>query len=279
MSAAKARRSRRSGVWLVTYADLMTLLVCFFALIISFSVQDDAKMQIVAGSIRDAFGVTEERRYAGDVDLVGAPDKRQPGNLRPSETPTADGLSERLSARPTSGATGVAGAHERPAADARRYQEAGAAIERAIHEDPLLAGADRQVTIKADVDGLKVVIVDAAGAPMFDLGGAKLTPRAEALLKDVATALKPLPNRIFIDGHADAVGAGGYSAFDLTAARANAARAFLETSGFPKERVAGIAGRGAADPLYPEDPFHAGNRRIEIRLEPAAPLLPERRSL
>jgi chemotaxis protein MotB len=280
MSAASTRRrGRRSGVWLVTYADLMTLLVCFFALIISFSVQDDAKMQVVAGSIRDAFGVTEERRYAGDIELAGAPERRQPGNLRPSETPTADGLRERLSARPFSGATGVDGAFERPSADARRYQEAQAALERAIRADPMLRGADTAITIEADDQGMQVVLVDTAGAPMFELGSARPTPRAEALLKDVAASLKPLPNRIYIDGHADATGAGGYSSFELTAARANAAREILESAGLTAERIAGVSGRGAAEPLYPEDPFFPGNRRIEIRLEPAAPLLPEERSL
>ncbi|MEQ1929514.1 MAG: flagellar motor protein MotB [Parvularculaceae bacterium] len=269
------RRHRRSGVWLITYADLMTLLVCFFALIISFSVQDDAKMQVVAGSIRDAFGVTEERRFAGDVRLEGTPERRQPGNLRPSPMPTADGLKDRLSAKPASGATGVDGAFKRASADARRYEEARADLERAIRADPMLQGADKTVTIEADEEGMQVVIADATGAPMFELGGAVLTPRAEALLKDVAAALKPLPNRIFIDGHADATGSGAYSEFELTAARANAARELLESAGFPKGRIAGVAGRGAAEPLYPEDPFLTGNRRIEIRLEPAAPLLPE----
>ncbi len=279
MSMRAQRRQRRSGVWLVTYADLMTLLVCFFALIISFSVQDDVKMQVVAGSIRDAFGVTQERRYAGDVDLVGAPDRRQPGNLRPSETPTADGLNERLSARPTSGATGVDGAFAYSNADRRRYEDARADIERAVRADPMLKGADESITIRADESGMQVVLADTAGAPMFELASARLTPRAEAFLKDLAAALKPLPNRIFIDGHADATGSGAYSEFELTAARANAAREVLEAAGFPKNRIAGVSGRGAAEPLYPEDPFLAGNRRIEIRLEPAAPLLPEQGGL
>ncbi|NWG72453.1 MAG: OmpA family protein [Parvularculaceae bacterium] len=279
MTAAQRRTQRRNGVWLVTYADLMTLLVCFFALIISFSVQDNAKMQVVAGSIRDAFGVTEERRFAGEVDLAGAPDRRQPGNLKPSVTPTADGLKETLSARPTSGAAGVDGAFANPAADRRRYEEAKGALERAIKADPLLRGADAAITVEASEEGMQIVLVDSTGAPMFELGSAEPTARARALLADVAKALKPLPNRIFIDGHADATGAGAYSPFELTAARANAAREALEVAGFPADRIAGVSGRGAAEPLYPEDPFLPGNRRIEIRLEPAAPLLPEDRSL
>ncbi len=275
-----ARRPKaRSGVWLITYADLMTILVCFFVLIVSFSVQDDAKMQVVAGSLRDAFGVTEERRFAGDIDFKGAPEKRQPGNLRPSATPTGSGVAETLSARPAMGSDGDRGAIARPGPDSRRYADARAALERAVREDPLLKGADEQITVKADEKGLQVLLVDTDGAPMFELASARLTPRAQALLADVAASLLPLPNRIYIDGHADATGAGNYSAFDLTSARANAARAALEAAGFPADRIAGVSGRGAADPLYPEDPYLAGNRRIEIRLEPAAPLLPENRTL
>ncbi|MEH6727387.1 MAG: flagellar motor protein MotB, partial [Hyphomicrobiales bacterium] len=57
-----ARKPRGGGGggapdWLVTFADLMSLLVCFFVLIISFSIQDKEKLQVVAGSMREAFGV------------------------------------------------------------------------------------------------------------------------------------------------------------------------------------------------------------------------------
>ncbi|MGE0408525.1 MAG: flagellar motor protein MotB, partial [Amphiplicatus sp.] len=69
---------RPAGGWLITYADVMTILVCFFVLIVSYSIQDRVKMEVVAGSMRDAFGVAEERRYAGDIRLKGAPDERQP---------------------------------------------------------------------------------------------------------------------------------------------------------------------------------------------------------
>jgi chemotaxis protein MotB len=53
----------------------------------------------------------------------------------------------------------------------------------------------------------------------------------------------------------------------------------MEAAGLPADRIAGVSGRGEASPLFPEDPFAAGNRRIEITLEPAAPLLPADRPL
>lgn len=48
--------------WLATFADLMSLLMCFFVLLLSFSEMDLAKYKQVAGSMKDAFGVQNEVR-------------------------------------------------------------------------------------------------------------------------------------------------------------------------------------------------------------------------
>ena len=270
---------RRSGGWLITYADLMTILVCFFVLIVSYSIQDQVKMEVVAGSMRDAFGVAEERRYAGDFKLDGTPEERQPGNIRPTPMPSASSITETLTARPAAGSEGIDGAFEYSTADRRRFEDAKETLEKAILTHPLLKDSSEAITINLVEDGLQVVLADTTGAPMFASGAAAPTPKARLLLQETAKVISPLANRIIIEGHADATGAGSYSPFDLTAARANAARVIMEEAGLKPDRVAGVTGRGAATPLYPEDPFAAGNRRIEILLEPAAPLLPEERSL
>ena len=77
-SAAPARKKNdKSEVpeWLVTFADLMSILVCFFVLIISFSIQDERKLQIVAGSMRDAFGFSETVARAGVIEREGTPQR------------------------------------------------------------------------------------------------------------------------------------------------------------------------------------------------------------
>lgn len=275
----RRRTPRPAGGWLITYADLMTILVCFFVLIISFSIQDQVKLEVVAGSMRDAFGVAEERRYAGDRKLKGTPEQRQPGNVRPTPLPSANSLDETLSARPAAGAEGVRGAFETANADRRRYQDAKETLEKAILTHPLLRDSAKSIMVSLVDDGMQIVIVDTDGRAMFAPGAAEPSPRAEALLREVAIALTPLPNRIAIEGHADATGSGSYSPFELTAARANAARRVLEQAGFPASRIAGVSGRGEANPLYPENPYAPANRRIEIVLEKAAPLLPEDRRL
>ena len=270
-------RSKMGGAWLITYADLMTLLVTFFVMIVSFSVHDKVKMQVVAGSIREAFGVTAERRYAGDVELDGVPEARQPGSITPSQTPSGEGLNETLSAKPAAGMDGVKCAYDRADADRRRFEAVKEKLEHAILMRPIAKDANDAITINLTKTGLQILIVDSDGRAMFAPGGVEPTDEATALIEEAARALKPLANRIFIEAHADASGTGAYSPFDLTAARANAARRVMELAGFPANRIAGVSGKGEAFPLYPEDPYAPGNRRIEITLEPAAPLLPDER--
>jgi len=59
--------------WFVTFADLMALLMSFFVMVAAYSTQDQKKLQLVAGSMRDAFGQTKESRYAGIVEQDGIP--------------------------------------------------------------------------------------------------------------------------------------------------------------------------------------------------------------
>ncbi|MEO0695435.1 MAG: flagellar motor protein MotB [Pseudomonadota bacterium] len=276
-NAMRQRRPRIAGGWLVTYADLMTILVCYFVLIVSYSIQDRVKMEVVAGSMRDAFGVAEERRYAGDVKLTGVPDVRQPGSVLETVQPTGIGLNETLNANPEQGRTGLrtgSGTADRRSL-ARAYATAKDRLEKAILLNPILRDGADAITVTLTPEGLQVLMVDTAGRPMFDLGAEEPTPLARTLLEETARALKPLPNRIYIEGHADASGSGTYSPFALTAARANTARQIMEQAGFPSSRIAGMIAKGDADPLYPEDPLAPANRRIEITLEDAAPLVPD----
>ncbi|MEL6507767.1 MAG: flagellar motor protein MotB [Pseudomonadota bacterium] len=275
----RVQRARRGGTWLITYADLMTILVCFFVLIVSFSIQDQVKLEVVAGSMRDAFGVAEERRFAGDVKMIGTPDQRQPGNVRPSPTPTASAITETLSANPAAGNTGHAGAYEQREDAQKLRRRVTQAFDRAILTHPLLKDQSDAITITLVEDGLQVVLADSDGLAMFLPGQAEPTPRARLLLTELSRILQPLPNRITIEGHADAAGQGAYSAFALTVTRADNARQILQGAGLDEARISAVTGRGADKPLYPDDPYAAGNRRIEILLEPAAPLLPPNRSL
>src|SRR5258708_34368512 len=95
---AKKNRGGHAGGhgWFVTFADLMALLVSFFVMLVAFSTQDAAKLQIVAGSMRDAFGVQDKLRYSGVIEVPGLPTRPGLKKLAPrppeqdSPTPPED---------------------------------------------------------------------------------------------------------------------------------------------------------------------------------------------
>src|SRR5689334_23659202 len=82
--------------WFVTFADLMGLLVSFFVMLVAFSTQDQAKLQVVAGSMREAFGVQDRIRYSGVIEVMGLPTRpklKNTAHITPDEassTPTPD---------------------------------------------------------------------------------------------------------------------------------------------------------------------------------------------
>src|SRR6202040_154990 len=86
-----ARRKEAHGGghgWFVTFADLMGLLVSFFVMLVAFSNQDQQKLQIVAGSMRDAFGVQTNVRYSGIIEADGLPTRsklKNAAHIKPAE--------------------------------------------------------------------------------------------------------------------------------------------------------------------------------------------------
>src|SRR3954469_18240063 len=82
--------------WFVTFADLMGLLVAFFVMLCATSTQDQKKLQIIAGSMREAFGTQTAQRYTGIVELDGLPTRaklKNVDNIKPEEssaTPSPD---------------------------------------------------------------------------------------------------------------------------------------------------------------------------------------------
>src|ERR1700758_1821809 len=90
--------------WFVTFADLMGLMLSFFVMLVAFSNQDQQKLKIVAGSMREAFGVQTQSRYSGIIESDGVPTRPRLKNVAhvnpedSSNTPTPD---EQVRARTT----------------------------------------------------------------------------------------------------------------------------------------------------------------------------------
>jgi chemotaxis protein MotB len=270
---AKKKRGAAHGGghgWFVTFADLMGLMMSFFVMLVAFSSMDNNKLKIVAGSMRDAFGVQSEARYSGIIEVDGVPTKPKLKNVAhvppedASNTPTPD-EQERST---------ISGA--RLKID-REFALASASLRQALQDMPELTEISKHIMFEETSQGLNLEIVDQDGRSMFPDGSKVPYERTRRLIEKLAVPLKSTPLRISILGHTAASfvpSRGDYGAFDLSADRANAVRQILERQGLPAAHIFAVSGKADTQPLFPDDPSLSANRRVTITLMREDPPLP-----
>jgi chemotaxis protein MotB len=270
---AKKKRGAAHGGghgWFVTFADLMGLMMSFFVMLVAFSSMDNNKLKIVAGSMRDAFGVQSEARYSGIIESDGLPTKPKLKNVahippeEASNTPTPD-QQERNT---TAGA--------RLKVD-REFALASASLRQALQDMPELTEISKHVMFEETSQGLNLEIVDQDGRSMFPDGSKVPYDRTRRLIEKLAIPLKSTPLRISIIGHTAAgfvPSRSEYGPFDLSADRANSVRQILQREGLPAAHIFGVSGKADTQPLFPDDPSLSANRRVTITLMREDPPLP-----
>jgi chemotaxis protein MotB len=268
-----ARRKEAHGGghgWFVTFADLMGLLVSFFVMLVAFSNQDQQKLQIVAGSMRDAFGVQNNVRYSGIIEVDGLPTRpklKNAAHIQPedaSATPTPDENDHNRER----------GAHFKTD---QAFALAAESLRQAMQDMPELTEASKHIMVEETQEGLNIEIVDQDGRSMFAEGSREPYERTRTIIQKLAGPLKATPYRISITGHTAASREApppGYGPWNLSADRANSVRQILEEEGMPSTSFYEIAGKADTDPLFPDDPFMAANRRVTITLMREAPPVP-----
>jgi chemotaxis protein MotB len=256
--------------WFVTFADLMGLLVSFFVMLVAFSTQDQAKLQVVAGSMRDAFGVQDRMRYSGVIEVLGLPTRpklKNAAHIDPSEASSTPSPDEHNHQR-TYGA--------RFKQD-RKFALAAASLRQAMQNMPEITEASKHIMMEETKQGLNIEIVDQDGRSMFPDGSKDPYPRTRLLIQKLAPALEAMPFRVSITGHTAASkvpAKPGYGPWDLSADRANAVREILQGEGLPAGHIYMVAGKADTDPLFPDNPFMSPNRRVTITLMREEPPLP-----
>ncbi|WP_029582279.1 flagellar motor protein MotB [Bradyrhizobium sp. URHD0069] len=269
--AKKKRGAGHAGGhgWFVTFADLMGLMMSFFVMLVAFSNQDQQKMKIVAGSMREAFGVTQGR-YTGVIESDGLPTRpklKNAAHIPPEEasnTPTPDQQERSL----------AAGA--RLKID-REFALASASLRQALQDMPELTEISKHIMFEETKAGFNLEIVDQDGRSMFPDGSKVPYDRTRRLIQKLAAPLKATPLRISIVGHTAAgliPTRSDYGAFDLSADRANAVRQILEREGLPPAHIFAVSGKADSQPLFPDDPSLSSNRRVTITLMREDPPLP-----
>jgi chemotaxis protein MotB len=270
---AKKKRGDAHGGghgWFVTFADLMGLMMSFFVMLVAFSTMDNNKLKMVAGSMREAFGVTTEVRYSGIIESDGLPTRprlKNTAHIAPedsSSTPTPDDQDR----------SRTAGA--RLKID-REFALASASLRQALQDMPELTEISKHIMFEETKTGLNLEIVDQDGRSMFADGSKVPYERTRRLIQKLAAPLKATPLRISIVGHTAAgfvPSKSDYGAFDLSADRANAVRQILEREGLPPAHIFAISGKADSQPLFPDDPSLSANRRVTITLMREDPPIP-----
>jgi chemotaxis protein MotB len=270
---AKKKRGGAHGGghgWYVSFADLMGLMMSFFVMLVAFSTMDNNKLKIVAGSMRDAFGVQTDVRYSGVIESDGLP-------TRPKLKNAANILPEDASNTPTPDQQEMSAAQGARLKIDREFALASASLRQALQDMPELTEISKHIMFEETSQGLNLEIIDQDGRSMFADGSKVPYDRTRRLIEKLAIPLKSTPLRISIIGHTAAgfvPSRGDYDAFDLSADRANAVRQILEREGLPSNHVFAVSGKADTLPLFPDDPSLAANRRVTITLMREDPPLP-----
>jgi chemotaxis protein MotB len=250
--------------WLVSYADMVTLLMCLFIVLFAMSQIDKAKFAQLASGLSESFGApisalpgtTQESSVLdglpGAVDIASA--------LPPEETVDQAEVDK-------AAAKAALERSQRVAAEAAKAYEDMTVAEKKIDAALTAAGFADAARYEIDERGLVVHIV--ADQVLFDAEQAVLRPEGRAILDAVAPTLTGLPNVLRVEGHANhlPVTPGGPwpSNWELSSYRASTVLRYLAGDGVPEPRMS-ATGYSSTRPLVPiTDPTAITvNRRVDI---------------
>ena len=149
------------------------------------------------------------------------------------------------------------------------FETAADELYQAMQALPELVDLVDHLVVDQTPEGLRIQIVDRDNQSMFPRGSANLYPDTRRIVELIAGVIAQMPNAISITGHTDATPFnhdGQYGNWELSADRAHAYRRALLAAGLPAGRLSHVVGKADTEPLTPEDPTAAPNRRISIVL-------------
>jgi len=217
--------------WMVTYSDLVTLLLTFFVLLLSMASMDPVRFTQASSSLKDAFGIHKEPAHVDfAIPVLPSPPITQ---FFPIQESTTQKVYEKIKSQ----------------IDALRLNnEVG--------------------VLKKDNDSIVLRVNDSV---LFKPGQAKISPKSYPTLRYVADIIRPLPMNLRIEGHTDdaVIAEGKFSNWDLSVTRAvSVLKFFTQSELLPLDRMASV-GYGKKRPLVPntDEASRARNRRVDFVLK------------
>jgi chemotaxis protein MotB len=262
--------------WLLTYADMITLLMVLFIVLFAIGATDAKKFEKLHEGLATSFGESTvldggKGLLDGSAEQAPAPDDSRAGSQALQRQRMAM-LASQMAA--DSAAKKQADAIRQEADAMTRLQ---AAIKAALAKKGLAGAVQFQ---KVDRRGLEVDIV--TDRVLFDLGQATLRPHGTAVLNAMSPVLEALPNDMVVEGHTDSQPISGSlfaSNWELSTQRATTVLRHLLGRGINASKVAAVGyadqrplkkGKGEAN--------FARNRRVAIVILspplPSSPVVP-----
>ena len=285
--------------WMGTFADLMSLLMCFFVLLLSFSEMDVLKFKQIAGSMKFAFGVQnkiEVKDIPKGTSVIAM--EFRPG--RPEPTPidtiqqqtiemTQQMLEFQAGNEDSAGGRQKQRGEQRGGASQQTASEQNASSQNSQSKEPSQEQVNER--LKKVAQQLEKEIIDGAiemeslGQQItirirengsFSAGSAFLQPQFKPILRKIGLILVDIPGDIEISGHSDSQQISNElyrSNWDLSAQRAVAvAEEIRRAPGFDESRMS-VVGKADTDPLIDADDAQglSRNRRVEIAIKQGKP--------
>ena len=275
-----SKSNKKEAGWIVTFADLMALLLTFFVLLFSFSTIDAKKYEAVAVSLKAAFGfhpwnILGERGKSGiGGSLIGI-DIPPPPPAPPPAPKTKREVKQAVKPKPE---TAQARQSPRPAKEKEPKPPAQTGSLQKSLKDRLAGLLEQQIN-SGDATLLArngTVIIRFDEKVTFASGSAELVPTFKAILARIVPVIEKSKGQVIVSGHTDdrpITSKRFRSNWDLSAGRAvSVVHYVLSITGLPANRIV-AQGRADTVPLFANDSenHRAKNRRVEIRIVRTGP--------
>ena len=263
--------------WVMTFADLMSLLMCFFVLLLAFSEMDVLKFKQLAGSMKEAFGVQREvkvKEIPKGTSIIArefSPGRPEPSLVHTVQQRTVEHMQQNLQAVETPTEETSPLAQETSSGELDDVASGEAVAEAEIDDSDVRAALAEDIDagmLEVDTEGERIVIrIRERGS--FPSGAADLMDDFQPVLARIGAVLAQTEGQIIIAGHTDDIPintARFRSNWELSASRAVSVVDHLgRITEIPMQRFL-IEGYAETRPLVPNEDAEtrARNRRVEI---------------
>jgi chemotaxis protein MotB len=260
----KGGHGHHGGAWKLAYADFVTAMMAFFLLMWLLGTTELSLRQGIADYFTDPW----KPSVAGGANTGDATSLIQGGGQDVTQSEGQVKLTNEGKQESIAEASDDDVDEEAERRDINHLKQLKEKIDNLIETTPLLHQFKNQLMIDFTTEGLRIQIIDQEKKAMFNTASAKMESYAAQILDQLAPLINELPNRISVSGHTDSApfpGTGqGYTNWELSADRANAARKELVRGGLKDEKIIRVVGLAASVHLNKDNPLNPMNRRISI---------------